>query len=376
LISGAKGYSRPTVGGSTVALFLDAVSKRFGETVAMNDVTVAVERGTFFSLLGPSGCGKTTTLRTVGGFESPDAGAVLLDGIDVTHQPPNRRNVNTVFQSYALFPHLSVFENVAYGLRRRGAGRSEVLSAVGEMLELVGLAGMQRRKPASLSGGQQQRVALARALVNRPAVLLLDEPLGALDLALRRSMQLELKRIQHEVGITFVYVTHDQDEAMAMSDTLAVMNHGRIEHVGTPSEVYEAPASAFVASFLGAANLLSGVVASRDADWATIALQTGETIWVASALLNGDRNVRVGVRPEKLRISRNGIDTNALNVLEGIVTQVTFTGVGFQYGVDTPAGERIVVYEQNLGSSPAQTGDDVRITWRPEHTFTVAGEAG
>src|SRR5215210_5474533 len=239
-------------------IHLEDVSKRFGDTLAVDRLTLSIERGAFYALLGPSGCGKTTTLRMIGGFEDPTEGRVYLGGEEVTQNPPYKRDVNTVFQSYALFPHLNVEKNVGFGLERRRVGRDEVRTRVGEALELVQLSGLGRRKPAQLSGGQQQRVALARALVNRPRALLLDEPLGALDLRLRKQLQIELKRIQKEVGITFVHVTHDQEEAMTMADEIAVMNEGRIEQAGSAADLYETPSTAFVANFLGDCNLIDG----------------------------------------------------------------------------------------------------------------------
>jgi spermidine/putrescine transport system ATP-binding protein len=251
---------------------LERVTKRFNEVTAVDDLDLDIQRGEFFSMLGPSGCGKTTTLRMIGGFEEPSAGTVYLNGKDVTGLPPYRRDVNTVFQSYALFPHLDVFENVAFGLRRKKVERGAIDQRVNDTLRLVDLPGFERRKPSQLSGGQQQRVALARALVNQPQVLLLDEPLGALDLKLRKQMQLELKRIQAEVGITFVYVTHDQEEAMTMSNRLAVMRHGRIEQIGAPVDVYEDPQTEFVAGFLGASNLLDGEVKDRTGTFGTLLL--------------------------------------------------------------------------------------------------------
>src|SRR5256714_1345695 len=241
---------------------LEGLTKTFDDVAAVAGIDLEIERGRFFALLGPSGCGKTTTLRMIGGFEEPTAGKIYLGGQDVGALPPYQRDVNTVFQSYALFPHLTIFENVAFGLRRRGLRGQDVRGRVTEILRLVGLSGMEKRKPRQLSGGQQQRIALGRALVNRPRVLLLDEPLGALDLKLRKQMQLELKAIQHDIGITFVHVTHDQEEAMTMADQIAIMNAGRIEQLGTPSELYERPQTAFVAGFLGISNLLSGTVAS------------------------------------------------------------------------------------------------------------------
>ena len=252
--------SQAQVSDREVDVRLERVTKRFDDVVAVDDISLEIEHGSFFALLGPSGCGKTTTLRMIGGFEEPTAGTIYLGPEPVTGKPPYKRDVNTVFQSYALFPHLSILENVAFGLRRRGVRKQEARGRVLDILGLVGLEGMERRKPRQLSGGQQQRVALARALVNRPRVLLLDEPLGALDLKLRKQMQLELKAIQHDVGITFVHVTHDQEEAMTMADRIAVMNQGHVEQLGPPEELYERPATAFVAGFLGVSNLLAGVV--------------------------------------------------------------------------------------------------------------------
>src|SRR5947208_11383064 len=262
---------------------LERVTKRFEDTTAVDDLSLEIESGSFYALLGPSGCGKTTTLRMIGGFEEPTDGRIYLGEREVSGLPSYKRDVNTVFQSYALFPHLSIFENVAFGLRRRGIGKAEVTERVGESLELVDLGAFGKRKPNQLSGGQQQRVALARALVNRPRVLLLDEPLGALDLKLRKQMQLELKGIQHEVGITFIHVTHDQEEAMTMADLIAVMNRGRIEQLGTPTELYELPATAFVAGFLGVSNLLPGTVTGAD----RVKLQDGAEITVAAHALRG-----------------------------------------------------------------------------------------
>ncbi len=258
---------------ATADVRLENVVKRFDDAVAVDGISVEIPRGSFFAMLGPSGCGKTTTLRMIGGFEEPTEGRIFLGDQDVVGLPPYKRDVNTVFQSYALFPHMSIEDNVAFGLERKGIPKDQLKGRVAEMLELVGLAGFAKRKPKQLSGGQQQRVALGRALVNQPRVLLLDEPLGALDLKLRRNMQMELKRIQHEVGITFVHVTHDQEEAMTMADTIAVMNGGRIEQLGRPTELYERPATAFVAGFLGVSNLLPGRVEGPDA----IRLDDGHT---------------------------------------------------------------------------------------------------
>src|SRR6188472_2130160 len=267
---------------------LERVTKQFGDVAAVDDLSLDIEEGEFFSMLGPSGCGKTTTLRMIGGFEDPTYGTVYLGGRDVTDLPPYKRDVNTVFQSYALFPHLNVFENVAFGLRRRKVGKDEVGTRVKDALKLVDLVGFEERKPPQMSGGQQQRVALARALVNHPKVLLLDEPLGALDLKLRKQMQLELKRIQQEVGITFIYVTHDQEEAMTMSNRLAVMRQGRIEQLGAPEDVYENPATEFVAGFLGASNLLEGEVKESTNGRSTVLLTHGGTVTVPGARVPAD----------------------------------------------------------------------------------------
>jgi spermidine/putrescine transport system ATP-binding protein len=354
---------------------LERVTKRFNDVTAVDDLDLDIQRGEFFSMLGPSGCGKTTTLRMIGGFEEPSAGTVYLNGKDVTGLPPYRRDVNTVFQSYALFPHLDVFENVAFGLRRKKVERGAIEQRVNDTLRLVDLPGFEKRKPSQLSGGQQQRVALARALVNEPQVLLLDEPLGALDLKLRKQMQLELKRIQAEVGITFVYVTHDQEEAMTMSNRLAVMRHGRIEQIGAPMDVYEAPQTEFVAGFLGASNLLDGEVKDRAGTYGTLLLEGGTSIQVPVERINGtERMVKAGVRPEKIRVERDeGELRDGWNALSGTLRMMTFIGVSHQYTVDLPTGRTMTAFEQNLGNdNPPRNGDRVRLVWRPEHTFVVA----
>jgi spermidine/putrescine transport system ATP-binding protein len=361
---------------------LAGVTKRFGDVVAVDDISLDILRGDFFSLLGPSGCGKTTTLRMIGGFEQPDQGAIELAGVDVAGLPPHRRDVNTVFQSYALFPHLNVFDNVAYGLRRRRITKDHIPGQVRRILELVDMPGFEGRRITQLSGGQQQRVALARALVNQPQVLLLDEPLGALDLKLRKQMQLELKGLQHEVGITFVYVTHDQEEAMTMSDRIAVMRNGMIEQVGPPEAVYEHPATEFVAGFLGASNLLDGTVGPPDGDFRTIELLSGEKVRVLAGSVEGMRaRIRLGVRPEKIRIAAQapGSTANGDNAIEGTVRDATFVGVSNVYTVTTRDGHVVTVYAQNLGIStdrlPAP-GQTVTLTWHPEHTFVVTGREG
>lgn len=358
---------------------LEQISKHFKETVAVDRVSLEVEEGEFFSLLGPSGCGKTTTLRVIGGFEDPTGGGIFLGGKDVTALPPYKRDVNTVFQSYALFPHLDVFENVAYGLKRRNVDKHETFRRVGEMLELVDLAGYERRRIQQLSGGQQQRVALARALVNRPGVLLLDEPLGALDLKLRKQMQIELKTIQSEVGITFVYVTHDQEEAMTMSNRIAVMNAGTLEQLGAPQDVYELPATRFVASFLGASNLLDGDIESADGDVAKVRLVAGSTISLPASRLPGTAgSISVGVRPEKLEIRADGPGGGSDNAIEATVMISTYTGVATTYECRTQDGATVVVYAQNLGDSRGAVGAGARVwlTWNPEHTFAVPTRLG
>ena len=355
-------------------IHLERVTKRFGETTAVDDLTLSIPRGAFYALLGPSGCGKTTSLRMIGGFEDPTAGRVFLGGDEVTQLPPYRRDVNTVFQSYALFPHLSVEKNVAFGLERKKVSKSDVKSRVAEALEMVQLGQYGRRKPAQLSGGQQQRVALARALVNRPRALLLDEPLGALDLKLRKKMQLELKRIQQEVGITFIYVTHDQEEAMTMSDRIAVMRRGRIEQLGQPEFVYENPATEFVAGFLGASNLLEGEMKESNNGLSTVLLSSGGTLRLPGSRIPSDAGsrVKVGVRPEKIEITRGTGATDGQNTIEGTVTMTTYIGVSHQYKVSTHDGTVLTVYVQNLGSEEAPSqGEDVTLSWKPEYTFAV-----
>jgi len=353
------------------------VTKRFGSFVAVDDLHLTVPQGSFFALLGPSGCGKTTTLRMVAGLEEPTSGRVLIGERDITARRPYQRPVNTVFQSYALFPHLDVFENVAFGLRRRRM--KDVQTRVKDMLELVELAGYERRKPGQLSGGQQQRVALARAIVNRPQVLLLDEPLGALDLKLRRQMQLELKHIQTEVGITFVHVTHDQEEAMTMADTIAVMNGGRVEQLGDPVDLYENPHTTFVANFLGQSNLVEARVVTRDgAD--VIVDAHGTRLAVPAARLRAPGpSVYLGVRPEKVQLERAlPVDTAAANghrnSVPGVLTDSSFTGVSTQYSVRTPWGQQLVVFAQNAGrDGRLRPGDEVRVNWERAHTFALDG---
>jgi spermidine/putrescine transport system ATP-binding protein len=343
---------------------LDRVTKSFDDVVAVDDLSLEIPRGSFFALLGPSGCGKTTTLRMIGGFEEPTAGVIYLGDREVSGTPPYKRDVNTVFQSYALFPHLSIFENVAFGLRRRGARGGNLKGKVEEMLDLVQLSGYGKRKPRQLSGGQQQRVALARALVNSPRVLLLDEPLGALDLKLRKEMQLFIKGLQHDVGITFIHVTHDQEEAMTMADRIAVMNAGQIEQLGTPDELYERPQTSFVAGFLGISNLLHGTISAVDG----VGLDDGTTIRVPAESLRGrSGSVAVGIRPEKIR--PDGQDSN---VLQGVVRERAYIGVSTQYIVETRNGNiTVVVLNDRPGTVPHAPGEHLTLSWDPEATFVV-----
>jgi spermidine/putrescine transport system ATP-binding protein len=360
---------------------LERVTKTFGEALAVDDLSLDIAEGEFFSMLGPSGCGKTTTLRMIGGFEEPSRGTVFLGGRDVTDQPPYKRDVNTVFQSYALFPHLNVFENVAFGLRRRKVAKGEVTSRVDDALRLVEMTGFETRKPGQMSGGQQQRVALARALVNHPKVLLLDEPLGALDLKLRKQMQLELKRIQQEVGITFIYVTHDQEEAMTMSNRLAVMRAGRAEQIGPPEEVYENPQTQFVAAFLGASNLLEGDLKQQANGTSTVLLAGGDFVHLPNerAPFGVGESVLVGVRPEKITIRSDGggPTESGWNSVTGLLRMATYIGVSHQYKVEGPGGHELTVWVQNLGAEPAPApGERVRLSWRWEHTFAVLPQEG
>jgi putative spermidine/putrescine transport system ATP-binding protein len=327
---------------------LTSLRKAYGDVVAVDSIDLEIAEGEFFTMLGPSGSGKTTTLRMIAGFEEPDDGRVELAGADVTGVPPYERSVNTVFQDYALFPHMSVADNVEYGLRVAGVDRGERSTRADEALAMVRLEGYEARKPAELSGGQRQRVALARAIVNRPRVLLLDEPLGALDLKLREQMQVELKQIQSEVGITFIYVTHDQEEALTMSDRLAVFNEGRIEQVGPPAEVYEQPANAFVSDFVGVSNVLE-----RDGE-------------------------RFTVRPEKVRLLANGENRDGLHTERGRVIDVAYAGMITRYRVELERGGELQVVTQNLETSSAQAlearGRETEVGWRPEHTVVVPGK--
>jgi spermidine/putrescine transport system ATP-binding protein len=355
------------------------VTKRFGEFTAVDSITLDIHEGEFFTLLGPSGCGKTTTLRMIAGFEEPNGGEILVGGNDVAGLPAHRRPTNTVFQSYALFPHLTVRDNVAYGLKRKRIDKAEIDERVTAELERVGLGNEGHRKPNQLSGGQQQRVALARAVVNLPKVLLLDEPLGALDLKLRKALQLELKGIQKEIGITFVYVTHDQEEALTMSDRIAVMNRGIVEQVAVPEEVYERPETTFVAGFIGVSNLMPGTVRSLSGQIATVELEAGVTVESkANGLATGERCHAV-VRPEKLYVTPKGeaVAAHAENEqsVEGVVTSSIYLGTATQLVVELKVGARMTVLCPNTNEAERQSlpggGAEVKLAWTPEHIHLV-----
>lgn len=351
-------------------LRLVQLNKTFGDFTAVHSLDLTIPRGSFFALLGPSGCGKTTTLRMVAGLEDPTGGSIHIGDTDITGTRAFQRNVNTVFQSYALFPHMTVTDNVAFGLRRKGD--KDAKRKTQEVLELVQLGHVANKRPHQLSGGMQQRVALARAVVNRPDVLLLDEPLGALDLKLRRQMQIELKRIQQEVGLTFIHVTHDQEEAMTMADTVAVMNHGRIEQMDAPELLYDLPRSAFVANFVGQSNMGVARIVDRDGD-DLVADVAGSRVRVPvarSTRTEGD--VFFGIRPEKVRIHETQPE-GAGNDVKATVVDVSFTGVATQYLVTTESGASWAVYEQNLDVQPQSTrpGDVVWLGWDPSHAFAV-----
>ncbi len=357
---------------SGTAVGLVGVTKRYGTAVAVDDLHLDIHSGEFFSLLGPSGCGKTTTLRMVGGFADPTSGDILLEGHSVIGLPPNRRNVNTVFQSYALFEHLSVADNIAFGLRRRRLGRDEIARRVGEGLELVQLTDRARSMPHELSGGQKQRVALARALVNKPAVLLLDEPLGALDLKLRRQMQVELKAIQRETSITFVFVTHDQDEALTMSDRIAVMNRGVVEQCGTPEDIYEHPVTGFVAGFIGTSNLMTGRL-----DGEQFAIENGPsfTVQVPAGMPSGG-GVSVTIRPEKIWLS--DFEPGMVQ-LPGVLKETVYSGSVTQYIITLAPGVDVTALEQNTDRSRREerwdNGHPVTVGWRVQHGVVLPSQA-
>ena len=357
------------------AITLEGVSKRFGSHVAVHELDLGIRDGEFFSLLGPSGCGKTTTLRMIAGFEIPDTGRIWLHGDDVTDTQPNKRRVNMVFQQYALFPHMSIYDNVAFGLKMRDVPRSEHRGRIEAMLEVVELEGYERRRPRQLSGGQQQRVALARALVNTPAALLLDEPLGALDVKLRRTMQSELKRIQREIGTTFVYVTHDQEEALAMSDRIAVMNSGRVEQIGSPREIYDHPQTPFVADFIGSLNAIEVVVAELVGNLAVGRFSEGERIVLAAAAgMRVGETIRAAVRPERVRIDPIAAPTpDDGSRLGGRIAEVVYLGMFTQFKVETAAGLVLCHRLADEGLAAYTVGTSVVLTWPVHQTAVLAG---
>ena len=368
----------PDAGSSVPAVEMHGISKRFGDVVAVDGVDLQIGDGEFFALLGPSGCGKTTTLRMIAGLDIPSEGRLAIFGEEVASWPPDRRPVNTVFQAYALFPHMTVAQNIAFGLQMRGIRGPDADRQVAEATALVQLEGMEHRRPSQLSGGQQQRVALARALVNHPKVLLLDEPLGALDLKLRQEMQVELKALQREVGITFVFVTHDQEEALAMSDRVGVMSEGRLLQVGTPAEVYEHPANRFVADFIGRTNLLEGVTEGP----AAVRLDAGAVVAANNDLATG-LPVALSVRPEQVRLHRRGEVPQGAPCLDGVITDATYLGHAFVYTVaigptagasGTHAGERAatITARSETGSAALAAGEPVSVSWSPEATTVVA----
>jgi len=355
----------------SVAIALNGVSKRFGSHTAVNDVTLEIAEGEFFSMLGPSGCGKTTTLRMIAGFETPDVGRVVLEGNDVTSVSANKRPVNMVFQQYALFPHMTIYDNVAFGLKVKRVPRAEHRDRIDELLKVVDLEGLESRRPKQLSGGQQQRVALARALVNRPAALLLDEPLGALDVKLRKHMQLELKRIQHELGTTFVYVTHDQEEALAMSDRIAVMNRGEVEQLGSPREIYDHPRTAFVADFIGSLNALDLTIDELVGGYAISRLGENERVVAAVDRTHAlGEEVRVAVRPEHVKI---GAGSDEGSRVEGTIAELVYLGMYTQFHVDTRAG-RIVSHRlaDERHTVPLEPGSKVTLSWSPDQATVLA----
>ncbi|MXV86195.1 MAG: ABC transporter ATP-binding protein [Acidimicrobiales bacterium] len=376
---GDGGTHGPVAGGGTgvPAVEMHGISKRFGDVVAVDEIDLEIGDGEFFALLGPSGCGKTTTLRMIAGLDIPSEGRLAIFGEEVASWPPDRRPVNTVFQAYALFPHMTVAQNIAFGLQMRGIRGAEADRQVAEATALVRLEGMEQRRPSQLSGGQQQRVALARALVNHPKVLLLDEPLGALDLKLRQEMQTELKALQREVGITFIFVTHDQEEALAMSDRVGVMSEGRLLQVGTPTQVYEHPANRFVADFIGRTNLLEGVVEGPTA----MHLDSGAVVAVETDLAAGTP-AALSVRPEQVRLHGRGEAPDGAPSLDGVILDATYLGHAFVYTVaigpaagagTTSGGERTatITARAETGSAALTAGEPVSVAWSPATTTVV-----
>jgi spermidine/putrescine transport system ATP-binding protein len=364
----------PSGAGGDDVIVLDGVQKRFGDFVAVHEATFSIAGGEFFSMLGPSGCGKTTTLRMIAGFESPSEGRILLDGDDVSRTPPYRRNVNTVFQQYALFPHMTVFDNVAFGLRSRKHPKDQIHRRVVDMLDTVRMVEFAKRKPAQLSGGQQQRVALARALVNQPSALLLDEPLAALDLKLRQTMQMELKRIQRETGVTFIFVTHDQQEALTMSDRVAVMSDGWVEQIGSPTEIYHRPATSFVAGFIGDANLLDSTMTSSHTDSGCLVDIGGHAIRVPGASPDVDRaagsEVVLMIRPEQVRVSAAPEDSTS--AVSGTLREVIFRGPVVHVALTTPRGPTVVAHLTDVRSLDGLApGDEAWACWQPDAAYLV-----
>lgn len=357
---------------TTGQITLTSVTKQFGDTVAVDAVSLQIEGGEFFSLLGPSGCGKTTTLRIIGGFEYPTAGKVFINGELMAEMPPYRRPVNTVFQNYALFPHKTVAQNIAFGLQMKKATKAEISDAVERSLDLIQLVGYNDRKPSELSGGERQRVALARALINEPTILLLDEPLSALDLKLRKQMQSELKALQRKVGITFVYVTHDQGEALALSDRIAVMNDGKILQVGTPSEIYDSPQCRFVADFIGTSNFLEGTLISEN----EITLTTEPPLKIVSTPNNNiplNASVTVAIRPERIDL-RITPTSDVANYLRGVIQDESYLGTTLQYTIQTHYPIPLIVHQQNTGTRNEhrfQRGDTVYLQWTPENAIVL-----
>ena len=354
---------------------LTSVTKQFGDTVAVDDVSLQIKSGEFFSLLGPSGCGKTTTLRIIGGFVYPTTGEVFINGELMAETPPYRRPVNTVFQNYALFPHKTVAQNIAFGLQMKKATKAEISDAVERALGLIQLPGYGDRKPSELSGGERQRVALARALINEPTILLLDEPLSALDLKLRKQMQSELKALQRKVGITFVYVTHDQGEALALSDRIAVMNDGKILQVGTPSEIYDSPRSRFVADFIGTSNFLEGTLLSQN----EITLATEPPLKIVGTPNDNlpiGMSAIVAIRPERIELRRTPVPDVA-NCLRGVIQDESYLGTTLQYAIETDYPTALIVHQQNTGTGNVhrfQRGDTVYLQWTPENAIVLKSD--
>jgi spermidine/putrescine transport system ATP-binding protein len=354
-------------------IVIDGVTKMFGAFCAVDDVSFDIREGEFFTMLGPSGCGKTTTLRMIAGFEEPTQGRILLQGRDVTYVPPSRRNVNMVFQAYALFPHMTVWDNIAFGLQIKKVGRDETRSRVEEAIRTVRLEGFEKRKPGQLSGGQQQRVALARALVNRPAALLLDEPLGALDLKLRKELQLELKHLQTQTQTTFVYVTHDQEEALTMSDRIAVMKDGVVEQIAEPRELYERPATPFVAGFIGVSNLIAVRVDRRDG--AAVVMDLGDGERIVANYSSGAAELEVTVRPEKIKLAAGEVAASTASSVSGVVTDVVYLGSMTQLMVELRTGEQLVVHRLNDEGADPTVGERVVLHWAADHSYVIGGRA-